>query len=124
MPVPRCLESTDNQTRSECYEGIAKKVAEVLLRDLERYRANVKHTGTYKVPYFAIQTILDELGIELCPPITRCPAKFGAVIYHLMKILSGMGFDAKKHEKSRALVIRERHAVHPTPVGGVVHEVA
>jgi len=40
----------------------------------------------------------------------------------LMKILRRMGFVVDRHEKSRALVIKERGAVKP--VGGVVHEVA
>ena len=121
MPVPGCLDE-DRQTRSECYEEIAKKVAEVLLRDLERYRANVKHSGVYKVPYFILKSILEELNIELCPPLANCHARFGAVVRALMKILRRMGFVVDRHEKSRALVIKERGAVKP--VGGVVHEVA
>lgn len=119
MPAPGCL-GEDRHARSECYEEIAKKVARELLRDLERYRANVKHPGTYKVPYYAIKNILGELGIELCPPLASCHAQFGAVVYWLIKALLRAGFEAKR--RRGALIIRKKHAVNP--VGGVVHEVA
>jgi hypothetical protein len=104
--IPGCLETTDKQARSECYREIAEKVAEHLVKELDRYRSNAKHPGTYKVPYFIIRSILDDLGIELCPPTANCYARFGAVVRALMKILSGMGFTVKRHTSGRALVVR------------------
>lgn len=117
--MPTCLETTDRWARRECYGEIAKKVAEKLLRDLDRYRANVKHAGVYKVPYFTIKYILDDLGIVLCPPLASCHARFGAVVYWLIKALLGMGFEVKR--RRGALIIREKRAVNPV---GVMHEVA
>lgn len=111
MPTPGCLDE-DRQSRSECYEKIAEAVARVLLRDLERYRANVKHGGVYKVPYFILKSILEELGIELCPPLASCHAQFGAVVYWLIKALMRAGFEVER--RRGALIIREKHAVtHP-----------
>jgi len=109
MPTPGCLETTDRHARSECYEKIAETVARELLRDLERYRANVKHGGVYKVPYFILKSILEELNIELCPPLASCHAQFGAVVYWLIKALMRAGFEAKR--RRGALIIREKRAV-------------
>lgn len=116
MPAPGCLETTDRWARSECYEKIAERVAGVLLRDLDRFRANVKHGGVYKVPYFILKSILGELGIELCPPLVSCHAQFGAVVYWLIKALLRRGFEVKR--RRGALIIREKHAVTHTAWGG------
>jgi hypothetical protein len=119
--MPTCLETTDRWARSECYGEIAKKVAEELLRELDRFRANVKHPGTYKVPYSSLKYILDELGIVLCPPLATCHAQFGAVVYWLIKALLREGFEVKR--RRGALIIRERRTV-THPAWGVMHEVA
>ncbi len=111
MPVPGCLGAT-GRARSECYREIAEAVARELLRELERYRANVKHGGVYKVPYFILKNIMKELGIELCPPPTACYARFGAVLYWLVKILVMAGFEVER--RRGALIIREKHAVAHT----------
>jgi hypothetical protein len=108
MPNPGCLETT-----GKCYKKIAEAVARELLRDLERYRANVKHGGVYKIPYFILKNILKELNIELCPPLASCHARFGAVVYWLIKVLSNVGFKVKRR-RGALLIIREKRAVtHP-----------